>query len=93
MTKKIFFEPLWDVSQVDPFHTTEKRGSMKNILKVSKEVPSKIYRDSPSLQAISNMKKVSKSALNTRELLSDLFILREGIKGEVRELPMKTFKK
>ena len=22
MTKKIFFEPPWDVSQVDPFHTT-----------------------------------------------------------------------
>ena len=39
------------------------------------------------------MKKVSKSALNTRELLWDLFILREAIKGEVRELPMKTFKK
>ena len=61
---------------------------MKNILKVSKEAPSKIYRDSladmsaaqyasvkrgPSLQAISNMKTEAKSVLNTHELFSDLF--------------------
>ena len=62
---------------------------MKNILKVSKEAPSKISRDSladmsaaqyvsgkrgPSSQAISNMKTEAKSVLNT-QLLSDLFNL------------------
>ena len=75
----------------------EKRKSMENILKVSKKASSKIYRDSladmsaahyasgkrgPSSQAISNMKTEAKSALNTRKLLSDLFILRETIKSE-----------
>ena len=68
----------------------EERESIKSILKVSKEGPSKVYRDSladmsaaqyasgkqgPSSQAISNMKTEAKSALNTCGLLSDLFIV------------------
>ena len=75
----------------------DERESMKNILKVSKEAPSKIYRDSlanmsdaqyasgkrgHSSQAISNMKAEAKSVLNTQELLSDLLNLREAIKSE-----------
>ena len=74
----------------------DERESMKNILKVSKEVASKIYRDiladmsaaqypgkpGPSSQAISNMKTEAKSVLNAHELLSGLFILREAIKSE-----------
>ena len=70
---------------------------MKNIFKVSKEALSKIYQDSladmsaaqyasakrrRSSQAISNMKTEAKSVLNTHELLSDLFNLREAIKSE-----------
>ena len=71
----------------------DERESMKNNLKVLKEAPPKIYRDSlaaaqyasgkrgPSSQATSNIKTEAKSALNTRELLSDWFILREAIKS------------
>ena len=75
----------------------DERESMKNILNVSKEAPYKIYRDSltdmlaaqyatskrgPSSQEISIMETEAKSALNTHELLSDLFTLRKGIKDE-----------
>ena len=82
----------------------DERESMKSIFKVSREAPSKIYRDSlahmsaaqyasgkrgRSSQAISNIKTEAKSVLNTHELLSDLFNLREAIKSEDQRIAIQ----
>ena len=47
----------------------------------------------PSLQAILNMKPEAKSAVNTRELLSELFILREAVKSEDERIAIENILK